>query len=1016
MLSVVATPALPESGSNHQAPSQHQYGTRIRSNSVIKPSPRLRQSPDPLPRRIKPAPVAKAKASVMSKEPTPVQMPMFPPANVMLHSDDATSKVFLAIGRSFVSVDNKAMTIKDLAEMTMKFGLVCQNVSAAGQAITTYIRNHLQRCEIQKDHPLLLRHVLSGTPSDDDLVSALYSRSGGAHCSLSPGEKRVTNFRRGTVVWYLSRATGIPCPFSRAGIRLCDYTENGKVGITVNPGKERKRERDRMRRAEQSGQKRKRLPRACAARPGSDSESSEEEEQPPPKVKLMLRLKPSLAYSSSASPSLAQSSSPSDIVDLSTEPDLDDEITSDSSLDDEEPTQAVSLPYPVYPRPPPGTCASIGDASPSFPPVPFCAASPYSDRSWRSPSIPCSATSASPPPDSEMEEEEEEDEDEDEEEAEEAELEQENDDEDVDMTAMESSSFTHDPAGYDSPAWEDEDDLDLDDDYDTQWGESPGPTSPPAHFEDDIQVKQEPQDVGSILAAWEHEENLATQAHVLDIVAKACASQYVPPEVKTEEDESWLWHNFRSPCDEFVYTVDGDTMRIKQEEEEIMLPPMEYDPTSPILSPATAYSSLPASSTPYDSPVVESCTPSRYFTEPPWQDVELLGPDSVKLKDLDDGIWQIESSKQDRKSRADVVKSDAPAPCLRPAQPVEPHKIHERLVIITRSQTPPTDASESSSERENSRDSVASISSSASQAKAGDSCSASTSSRPVVVRTCEPCNPSVCATELEGIPVYEITLGSSVFLRRVDTDFVNISPMLCFFDMSAPDMSATQWPVLVNRGSLAVCGTWVPLASAQTLFRDQDSLSVFLSDDLHQRFPPALQDFHTSSSHERSLVRFGPNFQSTQEAKKQFLGSFRVELPARPVYNLAGEEEDPIPESPWDAHWHLLHLQDTPLPAPEEAQEVPETPLSPAEEEMFHVLCSIPDWEDSESPASPPPPPPASLPLQPLLSPPQPIETPRTEAVPCRERPLRRSRRVIPGVVNRPRTRSVAKTSKSKNA
>jgi hypothetical protein len=137
MLSAIATPALTESG------SQHQYGTRIRSNSVIKPSARLRQSPDPPPRRIKPVPITKAKAQPPNKGPAPVEMPPFPPANVMLHPDDASSKVFLAIGRSFVSVvrrtkffclpqhlshtqDNKAMTIKDLAEMTMKYGLMCQ--------------------------------------------------------------------------------------------------------------------------------------------------------------------------------------------------------------------------------------------------------------------------------------------------------------------------------------------------------------------------------------------------------------------------------------------------------------------------------------------------------------------------------------------------------------------------------------------------------------------------------------------------------------------------------------------------------------------------------------------------------------------------------------------------------------------------------------------------------------------------------------------------------------------------
>ena len=53
------------------------------------------------------------------------------------------------------------------------------SVSAASQAITFFIRSHLNRCEEQNDFPLLLRHVLSGTPRDDALAPALYSRTGG---------------------------------------------------------------------------------------------------------------------------------------------------------------------------------------------------------------------------------------------------------------------------------------------------------------------------------------------------------------------------------------------------------------------------------------------------------------------------------------------------------------------------------------------------------------------------------------------------------------------------------------------------------------------------------------------------------------------------------------------------------------------------------------------------------------------------------------------------------------------
>ena len=65
---------------------QHSYATRIRQNIIIKPSARLRNSPVP------PSSHRKLKS------------PDFPPPHIILHPDDANSKVFLAIARSFLSV------------------------------------------------------------------------------------------------------------------------------------------------------------------------------------------------------------------------------------------------------------------------------------------------------------------------------------------------------------------------------------------------------------------------------------------------------------------------------------------------------------------------------------------------------------------------------------------------------------------------------------------------------------------------------------------------------------------------------------------------------------------------------------------------------------------------------------------------------------------------------------------------------------------------------------------------
>ena len=114
MFSVVATPALSESGSHPQPTSQHTYGTRIRSNSVIKAPARLRQPAEaqPAPKRPKNASGTKGKAATPVAPDAPANdLPAFPPEHVHLHSDDATSKVFLAIGRSFMFVVRQELSL-----------------------------------------------------------------------------------------------------------------------------------------------------------------------------------------------------------------------------------------------------------------------------------------------------------------------------------------------------------------------------------------------------------------------------------------------------------------------------------------------------------------------------------------------------------------------------------------------------------------------------------------------------------------------------------------------------------------------------------------------------------------------------------------------------------------------------------------------------------------------------------------------------------------------------------------
>lgn len=584
--------------------------------------------------------------------------------------------------------------------------MLSPSASAAGQAITTYIRNHLQRCEVQRDQPLLLRHIMSGTNSDDDLVNALHSRAGGAHCVLGPNDKRITNFRRGTVVWYLSRAAGGPCPFTRIGIRLCEYGENGRIGTAVHPGKERKRERDRQRRAEQSGQKRKRLPRACAQN-GSDSESSADE-TPAPKVKLTLRLKPTLAITSSS-----RQPSPTEVIDLSNEPESDDASMSIDSPQDE-PEQPLFPPYPK--RTMPSLCFDKDNshqvfnsslAHGSLPALGF----------YRAPADPFGTSWATPPPDS--------------------------DDEDSMFDLLGSTRPSTARSRRGSSAFSD-DGHGLDDEM--QWE----PTPPPAQFDDEVRVKEEPRDVNGFLTAWDDFES---------IVMQAAAGQTDPevPKLKLEELDTWVWPELNE-----AQVTDDETFIVKQEDEDASLY-HEHASLSPSASPISPYSYLSAPQTPQDSPM-DSYMDYRRHSEPLWQDAQILGPDSVDLHDLDNDVWRREPLTATRKSCSNsitfkplyesrlAVLFDPQSPSADSPSPDEPrtHIAAESSPASTYEDaaSPSSELSESSAE---SLSLSSRLDSPLSGVEAGSECDASDDEDvPVILHTCEPCVPAICAVEMEG--------------------------------------------------------------------------------------------------------------------------------------------------------------------------------------------------------------------------------------------------------------------------
>jgi len=493
------------------------------------------------------------------------------------------------------------MTIKDIAERASHYGLVCQkfvslyplcallinfpfSLSAAAQAVTTYLRAHKIRCDKQQDVPLLLSHTLSGTPADDDLVPALYSRSGG---DSHPLPNRLTNFRKGTAVWYLSRATGVACPFAKAGIRLCDYVNLNTTPDQVFPPSTEQHGRKRDSQSQEvCGQKRKRPLRGCVAR------ATGSEDERPPKVKLTLRLKPlhmlntssnvdNVAEGSSSTRPIQVSNDEDDTSGTSDDADNDDDdeedaggddMSVDSSDDQSQTTTRMTTQsqgqedyLPPYPR----RSISIPCYTPSieaFPSYPY--ESTYKDPFRRSPSV--LNHFATPPPDSEDE-----------------------DDYLFDMTRKEKDSDSHeDELGWDA-------DLDSEGEGETVW-ESPGPRSPsaPIILPSEVTVKEEPTDVQGMLDAWDDFDTSVADARVADVFAKVLEGE-TSQQVKTEHVDPW-----ELDANQSDWHLEDTTARIKQEEFDVdtLFPAGPSSPLTELSLQFAAFSYSDSSSSSASSP------------------------------------------------------------------------------------------------------------------------------------------------------------------------------------------------------------------------------------------------------------------------------------------------------------------------------------------------------------------------------------------------------------------------------
>lgn len=925
------------------------------------------------------------------------------------------------------------------------------SVSAASQAITTYIRIHMKRCKDQQDHPLLLRLMLSGTPSDDDLLPALHSRSGGAHCTAN-SETRKTNFRRGTTVWYLSRATGAPCPFSRAGIRLCDYGGMAATGDLKQKNRQ------------QCGDKRKRPLRnlrGCTVDKGSDSESTSEE-KPVPKVRLTLRLKPLATLSSSPTNSTPKSSGsqPRTVIDITKDSESDDSREDSMPVDpsdDEGPPPPKKEEEPAWSLPPyPRRSISIPSYTPSYDdcyPTYFSNASGsrdyHSDFHRRSPSVPHSI--ASPPPDSE--------------------------DEDDDDYRSKTGSRRYSSGRLRTPAATYDNDWDLEFDSegdDNSLWESPGPRSPSAPLvlgiEAEVAVKQEPRDVQGMLDAWDDFDSSISDVNVVEVVEKAAAvlfDEELPSvNIKLEPLDTWDWESVYKTVGTSHWSTmeDEDCTKIKQEdigfEASLVSPhdtrsmplPIHPGPSSP-LSPLSSVSS----SSDISSLAYPGSPGTGQDTEYRWNDNFYGSPGEV-----DGDEWQLgEDRLGTLRRRAKTAPSfsflttsiptPAPAPSPETTSLPSPPPLHLDLPARAPVESEPSDPMTITDPKAltaligaMAMSSPTSISPSSLSVTPLQNIS---QTGPVVVNTCQPCTPAISATQLEGkrfryvpssnllihflvrypgISVYQMIFESSFFLRRIDTDFVHLTPIMQCFGLGSLPAPVTP-NVTEIHGSAVISGVWVPLVEAQAFVREHPLhsglLNIFLSDVLCEWFPSALQDLHKMSTPGRAFNQFGPDFASTIEAARfyPFL---------KPILNRSWKtapapalEEPAVPISSPSA----LDL----LPTSTVDLEFKDQPLSTTEQEIFHVFCSIPDsdWDNSgtttpcqtskseapvvsaeEAESEVQCPDAVSVEVPPVKDV---TPSPRTPVPERSNRPLRRSKRVADAIAARSRPRSRRRSSKA---
>ncbi|KAI0317819.1 hypothetical protein OF83DRAFT_1119451 [Amylostereum chailletii] len=510
---------------------------------------------------------------------------------------------------------------------------------------------------------------------------------------------------------------------------------------------------------------------------------------------------------------------------------------------------------------------------------------------------------------------------------------------------------------------DDEDDEDEDEDA------APGIQTPLRA--DDVSVKQESlDDVGGMLDAWEDIDN---RLRVIQVVKEAVANvgPLTLPGIKIEEIDGWDFDDYGAPSPRYDSDAFGDfEPRIKEEDEEQLFVPSlivgslpkedDFEDTMVCGSPLTP---LPAESV-HRSPSVETeemrwgsfsslgmeammHEGKRRPSELQWQDAEILGLDSILPDELEEGGWtarpreeveldialgadedggrssralsEAPSPSPDSPSADSDDTEDGPGPSTPPPLPIP------ALLPVSMGWGSPASLSEGSIDPLRLPASVRVL----------EKTSAARDEEAVgVMSTCDPCEPAISAIQVAGVEVYQMTVAGVRLLRRIDSDFVNVTALAAALEAAVPPVPPTGVDV-VRGADEVVDGTWVPLTTASAFAggrrREEapDGLDAFLAVDLHARFPNTLQAFHREKTRQRASGRFGPPFARARGEVGWRSVPEAVEMEVEPWEGGEMEEEE---------EGRGLHVD------VELAKDV-ESPLSPTEEAMFQTLCRISDWE-----------------------------------------------------------------------